>query len=115
MRAKDKQRAKMQIADCQEKVKALMRGGYDIVFLDETMLTRKTLPKIEWSLPGSNIDYDCRDLYVQTTALLAGISMKKGIDFWMTFPKSVNIGKFKLYLKGLREARKNDKIAIFMD
>ena len=115
MRAKDKQRAKMQIADCQEKVKALMRDGYDIVFLDETMLTRKTLPKIEWSLPGSNIDYDCRDLYVQTTALLAGISMKKGIDFWMTFPKSVNIGKFKLYLKGLREARKNDKIAIFMD
>ena len=33
----------------------------------------------------------------------------------MTFPKSVNIPKFELYLKGLRKARKNDRIAVFMD
>ena len=115
MKVKDKKREKEQTTECQEKVKTLMEQGYDIVFLDETMVTRSTLPKLEWSLPGANVSYDTRDLYVQTTALLAGISMKKGVDFWMTFPRSVNIEKFKQYLKGLRKARKDEKIAVFMD
>ena len=64
MKVKDKKREKEQILECQEKVQTLMKQGYDIVFLDETMVTRSTLPKLEWSLPGANMSYDTRDFHI---------------------------------------------------
>ena len=39
-----------------------------------------------------------KDFGKQTKAVLAGISKEYGLDYMLTFDKSVNIPKFKVYL-----------------
>ena len=50
-----------------------------------------------------------------TLAVLAAISMEKGLEHFKIFEKSVNIPKFKGYLQELRERNGDDKIALFLD
>ena len=53
-------------------------AGYRIVYLDETMFTRKTVVNTEWSLPKENIRVDEALLNEPTLALLSAISKEKG-------------------------------------
>ena len=52
--------------------------GYRIVYLDETVFTRKTLVDTEWALPKKNVSVDEALLYEPTLALLSAISKEKG-------------------------------------
>ena len=45
------------------------RDGYRIVYLDETMFTRKTVPKTEYCLPGRNMTVDLAKLDEPTLAM----------------------------------------------
>ena len=72
--------------------------GYRVIYIDETMFTRKTLPQAEWSLPKENMRVDMTKLDEPTLALLAGISKEKGLEHCQIFPKSVNTDKFFEYL-----------------
>ena len=48
-------------------------------------------------------------------SLLASISKEKGIEHYRIFPKSVNIPRFKEWLRELRERNGEAKICLFMD
>ena len=48
--------------------------GYLVHFIDETMVTRTTVPKAEWTKPKENMTVDQAHLNEPTLALLAGIS-----------------------------------------
>ena len=48
-------------------------------------------------------------------AVLAGISMDRGNEHYRIFDKSVDIKKFKEWIKELREKNGTDKIRIFID
>ena len=89
--------------------------GYRLVYLDETMFTRKTLPDAEWALPKENLSVDVALLDEPTLALLCGISKDKGLEHWQIFEQSVNVDKFLEYLTNLRAANGTDKICLFMD
>ena len=89
--------------------------GYRMVYIDETMFTRKTVPEVEWSLPKENHRLDVAKLHEPTLALLCGISSDKGIEHWQIFSKSVNVEKFVEYLEGLRAANVGQKICLFLD
>ena len=89
--------------------------GYRIVYLDETMFTRKTVADTEWSLPGQNIRIDEALLNEPTLALLSAISKEKGQEHFQVYLKSVDLKKFKDWLEELRERNGQDKIALFMD
>ena len=91
------------------------RDGYRIIYLDETMFTRKTVAETEWALPGENMTVDEAKLNEPTLAMLAAISKDKGREHYRVFPRSVNVDKFKEWLKELRERSGDDKIALFMD
>ena len=56
--------------------------GYRMIYLDETMFTRKTVPEAEWALPKQNHSVDVAKLDEPTLALLCGISSDKGIEHW---------------------------------
>ena len=70
------------------------RDGYRIIYLDETMFTRKTVAQTEWALSGENMTVDEAKLNEPTLAMLAAISKDKGREHYRVFPKSVNIIKF---------------------
>ena len=88
---------------------------YRIVYLDEKMFTRSTVPKSEWILPKDNLRVDQDKLKEPTLALLSAISKEKGQEHYQIFEKSVNIPKFKQYLQELRAANGDDKICLFLD
>ena len=79
------------------------------------MFTKSALPKTEYCLPSQNVNIDKSQAYEPAMALLSGISKEKGLEFYMLFPKSVNIPKFKEYLVKLREVNGDAKICLFMD
>ena len=78
------------------------RDKYRIIYLDETMFTRKTVAGAEWALPGQNLALDEKLLNEPTLALLSGISLERGQEHYRIFPKSVNTEKFHEYLTELR-------------
>ena len=88
---------------------------YRIIYIDETMFTRTTLPDIEWARPMENMTVNENVKNEPTLALLAGISKEQGIEHFMVFNKSVNKDKFKQYVDGVRVANPDAKICLFMD
>ena len=91
------------------------KDGFKIIFIDETMFTRTTLPKVEWTLPKENMAVDLDRLKEPTLALLHGISREKGNEHFHIFDYSVNVAKFKQYVTELAAANEGQKICIFMD
>ena len=91
------------------------REGYRIVYIDETMFTRKSIPSKEYYPLSKNMTVDQSRLNEPTLAMLSGVSKEKGLETYMIFPFSVNIAKFKEYLTKLREENEGEKICIFMD
>ena len=89
--------------------------GYRIIYLDETMFTRKTVAEAEWTLLKENVQVDEAKLNEPTLALLSAISKEKGQEHFQIFPKSVDLKKFKEWMSKLRELNGNDKILLFMD
>ena len=89
--------------------------GYRIIYLDETMFTRKTVADTEWALPKKNLRIDEAKLNEPTLALLASISKEKGLEHFKIFEKSVNIPKLEIWLRELRRQNADDKICLFMD
>ena len=99
-------------------IKALKKArkeGYKIIYIDETMFTRSTVPRTEYCLPKQNVTVDKNWINEPTMAVLSGISREKGQELFMLFPKSVNVPKFKEYLTKLREENGDKKICLFMD
>ena len=89
--------------------------GYRIVYIDEICFTRTTVPKTEFSLPRENMPADLAHLNEPTLAVLSAISKEKGQEHFKVFDNSVNVAKFKQYLKELRDRNGTDKIALFLD
>ena len=80
--------------------------NYRIIYLDETMFTRKTLHSAEWTRKNENMRVDQAKLDEPTIALLCGISKERGVEHYQQFDRSVNIDKFKEFCQNLRA--KND-------
>jgi len=70
--------------------------------LDEMVVTKSTLPKVEWSLPKENMKLDLSRIDTGPIAVLGAVSRERGIEHIMLFEKSVNIPKFKVFLEELR-------------
>ena len=89
--------------------------GYRIIYLDETMFTRKTVAEAEWTLLKENVQVDEAKLNEPTLALLSAISKERGQEHFQIFQKSVDLEKFKEWMSKLRELNGNGKILLFMD
>ena len=98
-----------------QQLKVMMQRGFRIVYLDETMVTTKTIPTHEWSGEKHEIQVDYRQYGRSAIAVLGGVSQERGVDLMMQFEKSVNIEKFKLWLDELRARYFFDDICLVMD
>ena len=93
----------------------MKQQGFRIIFIDEMCVTKSTIPTHEYSLKNQPIEIDIKGFQNKTVAVLAGISMEKGVEIVMTFDTSVNTDKFIEFLQRLRFEQPFDKIALFMD
>ena len=98
-----------------QKISDAKAEGRRLIFIDETMFTRKTVAKLEWARKHENAEVDDRLLKEKTYALLMGISEEAGVEQYKIFSKSVNTDKFLEYLQLVREAHGDRPLALFMD
>ena len=89
--------------------------GYRVIYLDETMFTRKTVSCEEWTLPKENVSVDEAKLSEPTLALLMSISKENGLEHFRIYDFSVNTERFVEWLGELRVKTGDDKVALFMD
>ena len=89
--------------------------GFRIVYIDETVFTRKTCQELEWTRKRENLQVDAKKLDEPCVALLCGISKERGLEHYQIFEKSVNIDKFKEYCQNMRDKNGDDQICLFMD
>ena len=98
-----------------QELAAIRSQGIKIIFIDETVFTRKAMMKFEWARKHENMAVDEKLLNEPTKALLMGISAEKGVEQYRVFDRSVNIKKFIQYLQMVRDAHGEEPVALFMD
>ena len=86
-----------------------------MIFIDETIFTRKALKKSKWTRPGENAEVDDKLLNDSTKALLMGVSAEKEVEQYMIFKKSVTTDRFLQYLELVRRENGVQKVALFLD
>ena len=79
------------------------------------MVTKRTIPKSDWSLKHSNTCLDFQNLNNGAIAVLAAVSRERGVELAMTFKRSVNVPKFKVFLDELRRRNPFDNMLIVFD
>ena len=89
----------LELARLKRQLTMAKNDGYRIIYIDETCFTRKTVTDTEWARPKENMRVDEAKLNEPTLALLSGVSMERGQEHFMIFRKSVDIKKFKEYLR----------------
>ena len=89
-----------------EHLHMLEEDGYEILFLDEMMITKRSLPKTEWSLPKQPCEYDFRQVSETPIACIAAISRRFGVELVHYHEFSIDKVKFIAFLKGLRKKAK---------
>ena len=53
---------------------------FRVVYLDEFMITKRTLPTHAWTLPKTNVFLDQKKVSIKTKAILAAVSREYGLD-----------------------------------
>ena len=93
----------------------LIEKGFRAVFLDEMMVTKRTIPIGDWSLPTVHSEIDLSRIDTKPIAVLGCISLENVFDLVRTSPKSINTNKFLIFLQELRDKYWADDIVIVMD
>lgn len=103
------------ILDLADDLNSAILWNYRIIMLDEMMITKRTFPTHDWSKLHSNTMMDWSQMNNEPIAVLGAVSREKGIELMMTFRKSVNVPKFKIFLEELRNRNPLDNIILVMD
>ena len=112
---KDPSKIRQQLSTMKGLLTRAKNDGFRIIYIDETVFTRKTCLDSEWALKNDNMQVNIDKINEPTMALLCGISKENGLEHHMIFKKSVDADKFGEYIKALRHANPSDKICLFMD
>ena len=110
-----RQRIKKQTAQMAEQLQEMIDRGFRIIYLDETMITKGTIPNREWTPKKQRLQIDHSQFAREVIAIVVGISRENGVDFVMSFENSVNKAKFKVCLDEIRRRYFFDDICIVMD
>jgi transposase len=96
-------------------LKEVIGKGYRIIFVDETMFTYNTNYKNDYSSKGTNIHLPQQAFKTKALAIIAGVSMEFGFEYFVSYWKSVDTDNFMEFIQIIRDYNKDEKIAFFLD
>ena len=96
-------------------VKSALLQGFRIVQIDEMMVTKRTFPTHDWSKLHTNTSFDLSKVDAKAIAVIGAVSRERGMELAMTFPRSINIVRFKIFLQQLRDKYPFDNLLLMMD
>jgi transposase len=91
------------------------REGRILVFLDETLFTKRAIKLREWSGKNSNLAVDQEEVYVGYRSALAAMTAAKGVHLVMIWDHAVKEPEFEHFIKKLRTKAGKKPIALFFD
>ncbi len=89
--------------------------GRKIIYVDEAMFTTASRVTHAYSAKGTNICVAEVASSVQALAVVAGISVDKGLETFHIQPRSINSQSFISFLQSLLEINTDQPLAIFLD
>ena len=99
----------------QELVKEALDSNAKIIFADETVFTKATLPRMTYAAKGKNITVEVKDLGTTYHSALAGISTDGIVEHLKVTEKAINAKKYISYLKKLRKKLGDEVVYLFVD
>ena len=66
------------------------RAKERVVYVDEVVFTKATIPRLDYALKYSNQTVDEKDFYSKYIAVIAAISADRGVDTILIFDQAVN-------------------------
>jgi transposase len=106
---------KLEAIEARANLLSLIDQGFLIIYLDEFMTTKQTIPTHEWTPKNKVYQIDYKLYHTKTIASEAAISLESGPELIMNFDKSVDAVKFILFLRALRKLHPGRKLALFFD
>ena len=98
-----------------EQMTAELNRNSKIIFLDEAVFSANTMLKKTWSLNNDNIKIVDMRKKVKTSAVIAGISLDKGLESYLIQNRSIKNEDYIEYLRQLRTLYPNGRLVLFLD
>ena len=103
------------VEDAKALAKIAVEDNKDLIFVDECMFTRATLPKKAYSNKKQNVKINPDAGNVKPIALVAGINAGTGLVHYEIRTKSINQVSFKDFIDNLVEKVGTNNCALFID
>ena len=98
-----------------KKLMEALEKGEKILFADETVFTKNTIPRKTYAIKGKNLCVDQMQLGNGYRSALAAISTDGKIEHLKVTDKAINQKKYISFLKKMRKKLQDEKIYIFVD
>jgi transposase len=86
-----------------------------IIFIDEAMFTYSTNAMLAYAPNRQNICVDEKLSSAPAIAMVAGVSVERGLETWLTKPRSIDSDAFISFIEGLVAQNQSEEIALFLD
>jgi hypothetical protein len=80
----------MEVSDLQQKVQYLLESGYRLIWVDECVYTRTTIATKTWKRSETTVMYKNKSLNIGSIAMIAGVSMEYGLEYYELHDYSIN-------------------------
>jgi DDE superfamily endonuclease len=92
-----------------------MEEGSRIVYLDEAVFTFNTFAQRTWYPRYHNLELPEKKYSHKAQALIAAVSVDRGVDHFRVHPRSVRTNEFVSFIEDLAAKQGGHKLAVFMD
>jgi hypothetical protein len=86
-----------------------------IVFIDEAMFTYSTNAMLAYAPNRQNICVDEKLSSAPAIAMVAGVSVERGLETWLTKPRSIDSDAFIAFIEQLVSQNSSKEITLFLD
>ena len=98
-----------------EQLKQAEIDGLPVIYLDETVFTRNSLPKIEWSGFKSSLKIDQSAFYSGFRTAIVAVSAELGLVHYESVEQTTNADRFIPFVRALSEKMQAEPFVLYMD
>ena len=96
-------------------LQAAFRAKERVIYIDEVVFTKTTIPRLDYAPKYSNQTVDEKDFYSKYLAVIAAISADRGVDTILIYDQAVNRFDIIEFLKHLRSLNEDRRLHVFLD
>ena len=96
-------------------MRCAFKDGIPVIYVDETMFTKRAMMNEEYSRRYSNIHVEEKDVLTGYIAAIAAVSAERGLELVHTHSCPINEESFTEFIEDLHSRHDGKPIAVFMD